>query len=37
MGMYIVEYLIKGMDGKILCCSKESEWFEVKLWLSLAS
>lgn len=37
MGMYIVEYLIKGMDGKLLCCSKESEWFEVKLWLSLAS
>ena len=37
MGMYIVGYLIKGMDGKLLCCSKESEWFEVKLWLSLAS
>ena len=37
MGMYIVEYLIKGMDGKLLCCSKESKWFEVKLWLVLAS
>ena len=37
LGMYIVESLIKGMDGKILCSSKEGEWFEVKLWLVLES
>ncbi|MCM1090620.1 MAG: HAMP domain-containing histidine kinase [Butyrivibrio sp.] len=37
MGMYIVEYLIKGMGGKLRCCSKEGEWFEVKLWLVLAA
>lgn len=37
MGMYIVEYLIRGMDGKLLCRSEESKWFEVKFWLVLAS
>lgn len=35
MGLYIAEYLMKGMGGKIICCSKEKEWFEVKLCLEL--
>ncbi len=37
MGLYIAEYLMKGMGGKIVCCSKEKEWFEVKLCLELVS
>jgi len=37
MGLYIAEYLMKGMDGKLICRSKENEWFEVKIWLALAS
>lgn len=35
MGLYITEYLIKRMKGKMLCLSKENEWFEVKIWLML--
>ena len=37
MGLYIAEYLMKGMGGKLICCSKENEWFEVKLCLVLVS
>lgn len=37
IGLYIAEYLMKGMGGKLICCSKENEWFEVKIWLALAS
>ena len=37
MGLYITEYLIKRMKGKMLCLSKENEWFEVKIWLMLAA
>lgn len=37
MGLYIAEYLMKGMGGKLICCSKENEWFEVKLCLALVS
>lgn len=37
MGMYIAEYLVKGMGGRLLCQSEESVWFEVRIWLALAS
>ena len=37
MGLYIAEYLMQGMGGKLICCSKENEWFEVKLCLALVS
>lgn len=37
MGLYIAEYLMKGMGGKLICHSKENEWFEVEIWLALAS
>ena len=37
MGLYIAEYLMNGMGGKLICCSKENEWFEVKLYLDLVS
>lgn len=37
LGIYISEYLIKSMDGKLRCYSEEGKWFEIKLWLLLAS
>ena len=37
MGMYIAEYLVKGMGGRLLCRSEENAWFEVRIWLALAS
>lgn len=37
MGMYIAEYLVKGMGGRLLCQSEENAWFEVRIWLALAS
>lgn len=37
LGIYISEYLIKNMDGKLRCYSEEGKWFEIKLWLLLAS
>ncbi len=37
MGMYIAEYLVKGMGGWLLCRSEENAWFEVRIWLALAS
>lgn len=37
MGLYIAEYLMKGMGGKLICRSKENEWFEAELWLALVS
>lgn len=37
LGIYISEYLIKNMGGKLRCYSEEGKWFEVKLWLLLAS
>lgn len=37
MGLYIAEYLMKGMGGKLICHSQENEWFEVEIWLALAS
>ncbi len=37
LGIYIAEYLIKSMKGKLLCCSKEGEWFEVRLCFALAA
>ena len=36
MGLYIAEYLMKGMGGKLICRSKENEWFAVEIWLALA-
>lgn len=36
MGMYIAEYLIKEMGGRLQCRSKEKEWFEVTVWLTCA-
>ncbi len=36
MGMYIAEYLVKSMGGRLLCQSEESAWFEVRIWLALA-
>ena len=35
MGMYIAEYLVKGMGGRLLCRSEENAWFEVRIWLAL--
>ena len=37
MGMYIAEYLVKGMGGRLLCRSEENAWFEVRIWLALAA
>lgn len=37
MGMYIAEYLVKGMGGRLFCRSEENAWFEVRIWLALAS
>lgn len=37
MGMYIAEYLVKGMGGRLLCRSEENAWFEVRIWLVLAA
>ena len=37
MGMYIAEYLVKGMGGWLLCRSEENAWFEVRIWLALAA
>mgnify|MGYP002508998080 CR=1 FL=1 len=36
MGMYIAEYLVKGMGGRLLCRSEENAWFEVRIWLGSA-
>lgn len=36
MGLYIEEYLIKGMGGKLICRSEENGWLEVKIWLAFA-
>lgn len=36
LGIYISEYLIRSMGGKLCCYSEEGKWFEVRLWLSLA-
>ena len=35
MGLYITEYLLKGMQGMIKCESEEKEYFMVKIWLAL--
>lgn len=37
LGMYIVQYLMNEMNGKVCCSSKEGEGFEVKLWFELAT
>ena len=37
LGIYLSEYLIKSMEGKLRCYSEEGKWFEVKLWFLLAS
>ena len=37
MGMYIAEYLVKGMGGRLLCRSEENAWFKVRIWLALAA
>lgn len=37
MGLYIAEYLMKGMGGRLICRSKGNEWFEVEICLALAS
>lgn len=36
MGMYIAEYLVREMGGRLQCRSKEKEWFEVTVWLTCA-
>lgn len=36
MGMYIAEYLVKAMGGRLRCRSMEKEWFEVTVWLACA-
>ncbi len=36
MGMYIAEYLVKAMGGRLCCRSVEKEWFEVTVWLVCA-
>lgn len=36
MGMYIAEYLVKAMGGRLRCRSAEKEWFEVTVWLVCA-
>lgn len=36
MGMYIAEYLVKAMGGRLRCRSVEKEWFEVTVWLVCA-
>lgn len=35
IGLYIAEYLMKGMGGRLICRAQENEWFEVRLWLGL--
>lgn len=36
MGMYIAEYLVREMGGRLQCRSREKEWFEVTVWLTCA-
>lgn len=36
MGLYIAEYLVRAMGGRLCCRSEESEWFEVAVWLACA-
>lgn len=35
MGLYMAEYLIKSMGGKMKCYSEKNKWFEVRIWLAI--
>ena len=37
LGLYISEYLMKNMNGRLCCYSEEGKWFEIELWLLLAA
>lgn len=36
IGLYIAEYLMKGMGGTLICRAQENAWFEVEIRMDLA-